>query len=210
MYKLSTQILALLLFAVTINAQNLVPNPSFENYSYCPNGPSQINALDDWTNPANSSPDYFNSCYAGPPLPGQGVPNNGIGYQPARTGEGYVGIIVHGTGTTVREYLQVLLPQPLIAGECYYVEMHTSSAFYSSNFEGISNVGVYLSENPPAVSPLAMIYATPQVYYTEVVSDSVNWVPLTGSFIANGGEQYLTIGNFFVEGTYQISPPNGE
>ncbi|MFK7776398.1 MAG: gliding motility-associated C-terminal domain-containing protein [Saprospiraceae bacterium] len=209
MYKLSPQVLVLLIFSVTVDAQNLVPNPSFENYSFCPSAPSQIYLLDDWNNPANSSPDYFNSCYVGPPFPGQSVPNNLIGYQPARTGGAYIGLAVHGTGTSVREYLQVLLPQPLIAGECYYVEMHTSSGYTSTNFEGISNVGVYLSENPPPVSSLAMIYATPQVYYSEVVTDTVNWVPLTGSFIANGGEQYLTIGNFFVEGTYQISPPNG-
>ena len=127
MYKLPPQVLILLIFTVTVNAQNLVPNPSFENYSFCPNAPSEIYLLDNWTNPANTTPDFFNSCYVGPPFPGQGVPNNGIGYQPARTGEGYVGMVVHGTGSTVREYLQVLLPQPLIAGECYYVEMHISS-----------------------------------------------------------------------------------
>jgi hypothetical protein len=29
-----------------------------------------------------------------------------------------------------------------------------------------------------------------------MLSDSVNWVAVSGTFIANGGEQYLTLGNF--------------
>lgn len=42
---------------------NLVPNPSFESYSTCPDGSSQLYKATPWFNPALGSPDYFNVCF---------------------------------------------------------------------------------------------------------------------------------------------------
>jgi hypothetical protein len=44
-----------------INAQNLVPNPSFEEYSICPDGTSQIDRATHWM-PFRHTPDYHNAC----------------------------------------------------------------------------------------------------------------------------------------------------
>jgi hypothetical protein len=38
---------------------------------------------------------------------------------------------------------------------------------------------------------------TPQVYDTAIIKDTLNWVKIEGSFIANGSERFITIGNFF-------------
>ncbi|MEI6815793.1 MAG: hypothetical protein WCL14_04215 [Bacteroidota bacterium] len=41
--------------------QNLVPNPSFENYISCPTGTIEADSCLNWHNFGNS-PDYFNIC----------------------------------------------------------------------------------------------------------------------------------------------------
>ena len=43
-------------------AQNLVPNPSFENYSACPENISEIDFALPWTSTTGATPDYYNSC----------------------------------------------------------------------------------------------------------------------------------------------------
>ncbi|MCB0640822.1 MAG: hypothetical protein KDC44_04245, partial [Phaeodactylibacter sp.] len=193
------------LFTGTLHSQNLVPNPSFENYTSCPNGSSQVYLLEDWYSPATSTPDYYNACYNGPP-PGPDVPQNLLGYQYANSGNAYTGMLMHATGTIVREYIQTQLISPLEAGECYTVEMYTSFTFPGATL-GKSNVGVYLTQTPPPIDPLAMIIGSPQVYYTEPVTDTMNWTVLKGTFTAVGGEQYITIGNFTPEGQFLIEPP---
>ena len=69
-------------------AQNLVPNPSFEDFTTCPTtlgtgGPLQCIP---WI--GINSADYFNVC-GGFLI---GVPINILGYQEARTGAAYAGI----------------------------------------------------------------------------------------------------------------------
>ncbi len=191
-----------ILIAFGLHAQNLVPNPSFENYSSCPTGLSQTYVLDDWNAPTSGTSDYFNACYAGAP-PGVDVPNNIFGHQAALTGVGYAGGYAHGTGG-YREYLQAVLDEPLIEGECYELEMFTSPGDISWLGYGINHVGIYLSVTPPSAEPNGAIYATPQVFYINTVIDTVNWTQLTGTYIATGGEQYITIGNFFQPGNYDI------
>jgi hypothetical protein len=79
----------------------LVVNPSFENFSACPVGPSELDKATPWKDPfinlvgdTCSTSDYFNACNALGSL-GVGVPANILGSQPARTGNGYAGIIIY-------------------------------------------------------------------------------------------------------------------
>ena len=45
-----------------------------------------------------------------------------------------------------------------------------------------------------------------QIFYQNVVSDSLNWVEIQGSFISDSSYQYLVIGNFFInDSTTNIS-----
>ncbi len=196
-----------------LNAQNLVPNYSFENYSQCPTTVSQVTLLDDWYVPVPSigTSDYFNTCAPPPPSTfSVHIPNNWIGDQETLTGEGYAGFATYLPNSPYREYLQAVLDEPMIAGECYEVEMFTSLAD-NSNY-AMNSVGIHLSATPPPVAGNGYIYATPQVYYTEVISDTENWVPLTASYVAVGGEQYITLGIFLQVGEFAVetlSPPGG-
>ena len=98
------------------NAQstdNMVYNPSFEEYSQCP---QRIDALgimsgvDAWWQPTKGSSDYFNAC-GGRECQ---TPRNKMGQQEPRTGTAYCGIYCSKENS--REYLQTELREPLVAG----------------------------------------------------------------------------------------------
>lgn len=43
----------------SVSAQNLVPNPNFENYTNCPNTISQIEFAFPWIAPTEGTPDFI-------------------------------------------------------------------------------------------------------------------------------------------------------
>ncbi len=139
-------VIAFFSLAGVVSGQNLVPNPSFENYNGCPANFSSIDyspnytafsTVKDWVSPVQTTPDYFNTC-AGTTyrFPGEtfGIPYNTIGYQYARTGNGYVGMIVGlfqtvpPMQTTYGEYVTSKLTAPLIAGHHYLVSFYINLA----------------------------------------------------------------------------------
>lgn len=202
-YRCAIALMLPLMFSLASIGQNLVPNPSFEQYSACPIGPGEINNVLFWATPDSASPDYYNSCYSPifplPFLPNMGVPENIQGYQAARTGDGYAGIISHdqtlGINTNYREYLKVQLSQPLAAGEEYCVEFYWTLADKSVYYVG--EIGAYFTPNNVFLPITTALPFTPQVSMSNVpMNDTTNWVLFQSSFVANGGEQYMIIGNF--------------
>jgi gliding motility-associated-like protein len=221
---------ALMIPATTI-AQNLVPNPSFESYNLCPTGIGGIDysptyssfpTVQGWVSPmptVNGSPDYFNTCAA----VGSGVriPEVTFGYQNPRTGKAYAGIIAwegkRQAGnwvSDVREYLQCKLTQPMQAGKKYcvsfYINPSISSAF-GFNYVSIEAMGIHFS-NSQLLQPIGYSIVAP-VHISNTggnyLSDTANWIRISGNYIATGGEQWLTIG-CFTNGTpayMQAYPP---
>jgi len=105
----------------SIKSQNLIPNPSFETISNCPYGPDLIYYAPPWFQPSinsgnttnSSSSDLFNSCYIFTGAYARvGVPSSDFGYQLARTGDGYAGILIYADSMKVREYIEVPLISP--------------------------------------------------------------------------------------------------
>jgi OmpA-OmpF porin, OOP family len=81
------------------NAQNLVPNPSFEQYDTCPDLLNQIQYAIGWNNFGNT-PDYYNACSQI-----MNVPNTQGGYQLAYDGNAYCGVYTFAYGgVNYREY----------------------------------------------------------------------------------------------------------
>src|SRR6185503_219273 len=73
----------------TLVGQNLVQNPSFEQYTSCPTGNSGIYLATPWNVPPGSgtTPDYMNSCSTGGiGCNSVGVPDNFLGSAPAANG----------------------------------------------------------------------------------------------------------------------------
>jgi hypothetical protein len=201
--------LAALLLAGCLNAQNLVLNPSFETTTGgCVGFTGGLDNWDDANSGADScsSPDLFATCFPGffPTT----APGNWLGYQNPRTGTRYAGIITYSPGFAFncsplgsdqyREYIEGQLSAPLVAGQSYCVSFWVNLAgkvMWSTN-----QMSVYFSNSlfqhnfcsTPGVAPV-----TPQLNYTGgVLSDTTNWVQLSWTYVATGGEQYFTIGNF--------------
>lgn len=174
-----------------------MPNPSFEEFDYCPTGTNDPQAISTWFNPTMATPDYYNACASN----GGGVPVNDWGYQEAQDGNGYFGIITYGQSLSVsnyREYIEVELLESLVTGKTYYWCMYVSlldSTDYASN-----NIGISVTNNPISNAGSEELLISP-IYWnsTEIITDNINWTKISGLFIANGGEKFLTIGNFYSE-----------
>ena len=201
---------------LSVSAQNLVPNESFETYNNCPmnlggisysEGYSGFPVVYNWTNPMKfSSPDYFNGCAI--QSLGLSVPSTSLGYQQAKSGDAYAGIIawqaVNQGGNfnyDYREYIQNKLSQPLKAGRQYCVKFFVSptiSAAYNFNYVAIDEIGLNFSKNRPVDTQnksLALQYHIKNKTGNFLV-DTSKWYPITGTYTAAGGEEWLTIGCF--------------
>src|SRR5437870_2181280 len=114
----------LILSFFATQAQNLVPNPSFEENIGCPSGFSEVPFLSEptvsvtgWTKASQGTSDYFNTCGTGT----QGIPNNFGGHQFPRTGNAYTGAFsLIDPSSTIREYIQSHLSSPLVGGHRYF------------------------------------------------------------------------------------------
>jgi OmpA-OmpF porin, OOP family len=202
----------LILFAgaQTASAQNLVPNPSFESFTACPtglsSGPSDFYASS-WSPPTDGSSDYYNACAA--PVTGVSVPTNTFGSQTAHTGVAYVGFLVRPVND-VREYVQAQLTQPLLPGQIVQVEFWVS--YPEGARDAIDRIGAYLSVGAvgpiPNSSPLALV---PQVESPAGVflNDESNWMLVSGTYTAAGGEDHITLGNFHDNASTNVQQNSG-
>jgi gliding motility-associated-like protein len=206
-FKLGVKpVLYILLFIVPIfsmGQQNLVPNPSFEEYYSCPSSndlnDGQLELCKGWWKPTMGTSDYFNACNTNGLVD---IPNNFWGYQPAYDGNGYVGlvpitwIISTGEYDEGKEYIQAQLLKPLTPCVEYHFEMQVNFANYSRY--GFSRLGALFTKNAIHKTNWDAITNTPQVLNNQgILIDTVNWVKISGNFVAIGNEQYLTIGYFF-------------
>lgn len=191
--KLKHKILILCFsFFIKTKAQNLVPNGSFETYSTCPDNASQINRATPWYDPTGGTSDYFNAC-ASVPL---NVPLCATSYQFSRTGLAHAGLFaLNGFGDGGREYIAVQLDAVLMQDSCYLVEFYCNSVDDAGY--AINKLGAYLSNTAVnTVGPGSVMTYTPQIISTVFLTDTLNWMRVAGYYKANGGEQYITIGDF--------------
>lgn len=190
-------------------AQNLIANSSFENTinNYDCSGSYanyQISApvfgapfIDSWL--GVQSPDYFNtSCFSPSPYQyGYGTPANRFGYMQPKTGIAYSGFLVFAIQGEYKEFVFQHLSSPLILGKSYCLSFYVSRA--DRNQYTIKNIGAYLSATiPSSNSPVSNYFNfIPQVVnQSGFITDTTQWTQIQGCFTANGGEEYITIGNF--------------
>lgn len=185
-----------------LKAQNLVPNHSFETFSLCLPGAGKIYSATNWFQPRkignasvnqSSSSDYYNSCATNPFY---SVPNNFGGFQYAQTGNAYIGIGVYEKyNPNYREYAEVGLTMPLEEAKHYKLEFYASLICYSRY--AIKQLDACFTSDSLFDSTVFVITSVvPQIQNNTIISDTMNWVKVSGSFTANGGENFLTIGNF--------------
>lgn len=98
-----------------------------------------------------------------------------------------------------RVYSRNRLKQVLQAGEVYCVTMYINLSNQSTH--GIDAIGAYFSDisiDTITKCNLPITYLSPQIQnpVNNIIVDTLNWVPITGTFVANGTEKYMLIGNF--------------
>jgi len=201
---------------------NYVLNPDFEKYSFCPWGFDQIKAANHWSGLDTSQssnppaiPEYCNSCASGTSIL-VGVPSSGYYFQYGQSGDGFAQIISFFDESVSsqyqRDYLQGRLVRRLTSGKSYCVSFYVSLTEASKH--AIKEIGAYLDNG---IIDTTKNYGLPQTKYTPQVSntggilnDTANWVKIEGTFVANGTEQFITIGNFKSKAntTYAPIPAN--
>ncbi len=188
-------------FTTTAYTQNLVPNHDFDEYYICPDGVSDFeNFTKYWIN-FGGSPDYFHVCSSSSL---SSIPHNVSGYQYPASGEAYAGLFTKQTPhADAKEYIGVQLFNILIPGKEYFVSFKVNQA-YGGIGEincATNNLGAlfttYQVDNPSMQYPNPLINNFAHINHEEIITDTANWVTVSGSFIADSAYKYIVIGNFF-------------
>lgn len=133
--------------------------------------------------------------------------NNSSGFQLAKSGNAYAGI--YGIVSPTREYVAVKLSDTLLHGECYYAEFYVSLA--NQVRYAIDNLGCYFTNDTSGYKSFSSnIPVIPQILNQpgNFLSDTMNWLKVSGSFMAAGGETFLLIGNFFNDANTMLDTVN--
>ncbi len=181
-------------------AQNIVPNPSFEDNANCPSGLDNIGSfgtasdLDNWYNPTDGNPDYYNACVTSSTT--AGIPANFYGLQATITGDGYAGFLAYDETNGSRDYLSVELSEPMVLGNTYCIEFSVSLAEFT--YVAVEEIAMLLSNNPLNVTNGGIhLGFVPQVVNTSgPITDKTQWTNISTTFVATDNYQYITIGNF--------------
>lgn len=199
--------------SISATAQNLIKNHEFngaEKVTYR----AQIHKADGWSDANGGSVDLFNknACKHN----SAGIPKNFMGEQASDANYAgftayyddqtlslyqsyYQGELTYVSGYgSYSEYLQGELSEGLVAGQTYVFSVDVSLADKSGR--AVKGLGVYFSKDKVENSNNKALSLKPQIVFDEYVEDKQNWVKLTGTFVAEGGERYFVLGAF--EGTF--------
>lgn len=179
------------LFTPKIKSQviNYVSNGSFESLN-SHSVSSLYNSVNYWqpidTNKycdylATKLPPFSNAPYA-------------LGFQYPRTGNNY--IIT--SFLDYKGYPRNRLKQKLKANTVYCAKYHIVNT--NNNPYAVDGFGMYFADSTLDTinyCNVSLSYLIPQIQHNGgVITDTLNWIPITGTFVANGTEKYLVLGNF--------------
>jgi hypothetical protein len=197
-------------FSLTITAQetvNLVPNPSFEEFENgCPEEWHELPiGWSNWRGSCNS----FSTCVEPQNLVDSlgWAPWTGFGTQWPADGESFCGFSAFSPSPSIdfpqpsfREYLGCELTEPMEIGTTYYVSFKVSTGFKgyywvtwaNSHIGAIFTTEEYTSNGNPMPIPNFA-----HVYTEEIIVDTVNWVTISGTLVADQAHTHMALGVFF-------------
>ncbi|MEZ5058876.1 MAG: OmpA family protein [Saprospiraceae bacterium] len=191
----------LLFFPWFLSAQNLVPNPGFEEVGrlgkyWTSNNQQFDNCIKHWSSPNQGSPDVLHTKLV--PLIKPNRPHlEIIGHKP-RTGDYFVGIKTYGCATKTlhcKEYIQTHLLRPMLPGKRYYIEFWINPAKTSPR---VNKIGLALSENKISEPlQLGLYYFQPVLQAEEILDSNPNdWIKISDTITVERAMEYLLIGSF--------------
>jgi gliding motility-associated-like protein len=192
----------LLVFGMLNIAQgqvNLIPDPGFEDTIKCPTyAPCGDVFLTHWFNPnidtCLTSPDYIHICYL-----------NNMSLCPTLTelcnpyeGNAFMHLyLIDEREENFREFISTKLVSSLIKNKKYCISFYVKSS--ENPYYFTSNIGVYFSEQKPVSYipwPSEFVLYEPSAENKDSNFIELNWKKIELEYIALGGEEYITIGNF--------------
>jgi hypothetical protein len=110
----------------------------------------------------------------------------------------------NGGGQITREIIEGKLTKPLIADHHYQFSMYVQ--LFDTIYGNVIDIGKIVGVNSfsavftdtiiPSHNYLPITNYKPQVQINQMVTDTQHWVLLMDTFLAKGGEQFVSIGNF--------------
>jgi hypothetical protein len=185
-----------MIFSVVGIAQNLVLNPSFEETDCNAETNEYFFPALGWYNASNSSPDLYTVSLN----PGECYANQPTGGQTPRFGSFMAGIWGSQIDSPTREYIQSKLIEPMIEDSIYCIEVYILLAEFCPL--AINRFGIQLSMDSlydfstSQVLTGGVLLSSP---ISEFLTDMDNWMYLTWEYQAVGGEEFVTLGNFWAE-----------
>ena len=184
-----------------IIAQNLVSNYSFEDTPCTGSQDEQeyIYNTPHWSSPNGKTTDIYHSCKTFSWLK---TPFPPLGEQVPSHGEGYAGIRLFLDPNTpnssgqhnYREYLATKLNSSLEKDKTYWISFKFSVAEIASLTT--DDLGIYISRDP--IPNQDVLSVQPQIRNPEgnILTNTSEWGTISGNYTAQGGEEYIVIGNF--------------
>jgi OOP family OmpA-OmpF porin len=184
-------------YAQNPRKDNLVPNPSFEEFSDPPSGWyysgrdfSRVALY--WTSATAASPDIY--------APNVMIPPSwsavGFGRVHAYSGVSNAGITVYGCENGkphCREYIQVQLNEPLVPGQVYTFSCMLAHLQKSVM---VKNIGLWFSDYEVEEMITTPMQETPVLTLDRFIPSDGRWYRWSGQFKADQTKSYLLIGNF--------------
>lgn len=196
--------LSLVLFCSLFSiGQNLILNSGFEEYSQCPSSEDQLSYLKNWFNPSKTTPDFFHNC-DGDSVNNKtivGVPYNFNGYKKAHSGNGYVGIVINSPYPEFREYIQTKTTSQLIKGQSYeitfWLSMADSSTYQCNGIAFCVSNEKKIGTGDTNDGGVILTRKAGGNFISFVQKNALkDWIEVKSTFVAQGEENYITIGLF--------------
>jgi hypothetical protein len=178
---------------------NYVNNGSFESVYTCTQTNLSLKNIIYW-NSLDSINNTFGGVYTSTCQIGGAstVPLNAYSYQFPRTGGAHVlGEFFYPNIGVERGYFKNRLVTKLSSGKTYCAKMYVNRVercMYSIDAIGMYFGGNELDTISKPNKPLPFL--TPQIQTSTVILDTINWVAISGTFVATGNEKYLLVGCF--------------
>lgn len=171
-------------------SQNLIPNAGFEYNRKCPSYKNKRASLAiGWFNATSATPDYYHACGTGH----YQTPNNQYKNLIPFGGKAYIGLYFSPSNM---EYIETRLKEPLKSGVEYKVNLYVIA---SDTFNYLtSDIGFYFSKKRlHSERKSRILNIQPQVVSAkDNILSPDKWTEVNGTFIAKGGEKFVTIGSF--------------
>lgn len=177
-----------------LEGANIVENGSFESVDGKVRRLENFAKVVGWMNPTAAEADLFmpsNKYYEIDPQ------TNPYGKEKAKDGEQFAGIVAFSYNNKLpRTYLMAKLNETMLKGQKYCVNFYISLAEmskYASN-----NIGAHFSRKAmESTEKITLLDEFDIISFDNPIYNATfNWDKICGTYVAKGGEKYITIGNF--------------